>query len=421
MKKLFLHVLALLLINPIIIVSQWQTYNVAPSVRFFDVCVITPDLIWASGDTAKVYRTTNGGVSWQNLSSIPSTYHGLQITAVDQNRAWVNLGTKIFHTSNGGVTWTEQFYSPVTFINKIQFFNQNTGFIVADQADSVVGFFVTRNGGANWVRSANSPVLGTTSTMWMNDNGVNSLDSNFIWFVAKGMPQVYSRFYKLTGGLNNAWQYYHIGSSPGQYSYSAFKNSDTGLVTFPNGIFITTNSGVNWRVWDYTLFSGLTRELMIIPGTNWVLQTGHTLMQISFDFCNTWRPYISASNLNFCDSKDTNSIWVAASNGKLLKYNFNYIGIQQISSEVPAKFLLHQNYPNPFNPETNLEFDIPLPGEIKIIINDVTGREVFKLNEFKSAGKYIFKFNGNALTSGIYFYSIEFDGFRESKKMILVK
>lgn len=421
MKKLFLLVLALLLINPIIVVSQWQTYNVAPSGRFFDVCVVTPDLIWASGDTAKVYRTTNGGVSWQNLSSIPTTYPGLQITAVDQNRAWVNLGTKIFHTSNGGVNWTEQFYSPVTFINKIQFFNQNTGYLVADQADSVVGFFVTRNGGANWVRSANSPVLGTTSTMWMNDNGVNSLDSNFIWFVAKGMPQFYSRFYKLTGGLNNAWQYYNIGSSPGQYSYSAFKNSDTGLVTFPNGIFITTNSGVNWRVWDYTLFSGLTRELMIIPGTNWVLQTGHTLMQISFDFCNTWRPYISTSNLNFCDSKDTNSIWVAASNGKLLKYNFNYIGIHQISSEVPAKFLLHQNYPNPFNPETNIEFDMPLPGEIKIIINDVTGREVFKLNEFKSAGKYFFKFNGNALTSGIYFYSIEFDGFRESKKMILIK
>lgn len=421
MKKLFLLVLALLLINPIIVVSQWQTYNVAPSGRFFDVCVVTPDLIWASGDTAKVYRTTNGGVSWQNLSSIPSTYPGLQITAVDQNRAWVNLGTKIFHTSNGGVTWTEQFYSPVTFINKIQFFNQNTGYIVADQADSVVGFFVTRNGGANWVRSANSPVLGTTSTMWMNDNGVNSLDSNFIWFVAKGMPQVYSRFYKLTGGLNNAWQYYNIGSSPGQYSYSAFKNSDTGLVTSSGGISMTTNGGINWSIKNTVSFPEVQRDIMIVPGTNWVIQSGMGKVRLSYDLCSNWQYVTNVNVLSFCDSKDTNSIWVAASNGKLLKYNLNYIGIQQISSEVAAKFLLHQNYPNPFNPETNIEFDIPLPGEIKIIINDVTGREVFKLNEFKSAGKYIFKFNGNALTSGIYFYSIEFDGFRESKKMILIK
>ena len=420
MNRLSLFFLALLLVNPII-ESQWQTYNVAPSGRFFDVCVVTPDLIWASGDSAKVYRSTNGGMTWQNLSSIPSTYPGLQITAVNQSYAWVNFGTKIYHTTNGGVLWSEQFYSPVTFINKIQFFNQNTGYLVADQTDSVVGFFVTRNGGTNWDRSVNSPVLGNTSTMWINDNGVNSIDSNFIWFVAKGMPQVYSRFYKLSGGLNNTWQYYNIGNSPGQYSYSAFKNSNTGLVTYSGGISMTTNGGMNWSLINAASFPEVQRDIMIVPGTNWVIQTGMGKSRISYDLCSTWQPLRPYEFYSFCDSKDTNSIWVAGANGQLLKYNHLYIGINQISSEVPGKFVLYQNYPNPFNPETVIKFDVPKSGNISYKVYDVLGKIISSVNENRNAGTYEITFDGSNCASGIYYYSIETNGSRDIKKMVLLK
>lgn len=420
MKKLSLFIFALLLINSIL-VSQWQTYNVTTAIRFYDVCVVNPNLIWACGDSARVYRSTNAGTNWQLVNAGFPDSSLLQITATDGNRAWVHLGLRIFATTNGGILWIEQFYSPVTFINKIHFFNQNTGYMIADQQDSVVGFFVTRNGGANWVRSANSPVLGLTSVMWINDNGVNAIDSNFIWFVAKGTPAVYSRFYKLSGGLNNTWQYYNIGSSPGQCSYSSFKNSNTGLVTSSNGIFMTTNGGGNWQIRDNSSFPDITRELMIVPGTDWVVQTGLANVRISYDLCNSWQPRILYPNLNFCDSKDTNSIWIAASNGKLLKYNFAYIGINQLSTLVPGKFNLFQNFPNPFNPITKIKFDLPKSGNINFKVYDVLGKVIYSLNENRTAGTYEITFDGNGIASGVYYYSIEANGSKDVKKMVLLK
>lgn len=418
MKKL--SIFLMLFISPISI-TQWQTYNVTNNIRFYDVCVVTQNIIWASGDSARVYRSTNSGGNWQLVNAGLPNLSVFQITAIDANRSWVNLGMRVFATTNGGTSWSEQFYSPVTFINKIHFFNQNTGYLLADQQDSVVGFFITRNGGSNWIRSVNAPVLASTSNMWINDNGVNSLDSNFIWFISKGSPSVYSRYYKLTGGLNNSWQYYNIGSSPGQYSYSAFKNLNTGLVTFSNGISITTNGGVNWLVRDNTSFPDVTRELMIVPGTDWVIQTGIGNVRISYDLCNNWQPIRTYNSLNFCDSKDTNSIWLAGNRGELLKYNFGFIGINQLSNLVPEKFTLYQNYPNPFNPSTTIKFELPESGVITIRIDDITGREVYKLNEFKTPGTYNFNYTSDKLSSGIYFYSAEFSGKRIVKKMILLK
>ncbi|MBK9228821.1 MAG: T9SS type A sorting domain-containing protein [Ignavibacteria bacterium] len=72
---------------------------------------------------------------------------------------------------------------------------------------------------------------------------------------------------------------------------------------------------------------------------------------------------------------------------------------------------LHQNYPNPFNPVTNIEYDLPVDGNIELKIYDITGRLIKTLvNEFKTAGSYIVSFNASDLSSGVYFYSMNFDG-----------
>jgi hypothetical protein len=52
------------------------------------------------------------------------------------------------------------------------------------------------------------------------------------------------------------------------------------------------------------------------------------------------------------------------------------VGIKQISNEIPARYDLLPNYPNPFNPVTKIRFDLPKHSNTKILINDLTGREV---------------------------------------------
>jgi hypothetical protein len=98
------------------------------------------------------------------------------------------------------------------------------------------------------------------------------------------------------------------------------------------------------------------------------------------------------------------------------------IGVQNISTEVPAKYSLSQNYPNPFNPTTNIKFDIVKSGFVSLKIYDLSGREISNLvSEKLGVGSYKYSFDGAALSSGIYFYTLKTDGFTETKKMMLIK
>jgi photosystem II stability/assembly factor-like uncharacterized protein len=103
----------------------------------------------------------------------------------------------------------------------------------------------------------------------------------------------------------------------------------------------------------------------------------------------------------------------------------NYtVGIKQISAYVPNLYALYQNYPNPFNPVTKIKFDIPSIRQsvVTLKIFDVMGREVQTLvNESLQPGTYETTFDGSNLTSGVYFYQLTSDNYKETKKLLLLK
>ncbi len=85
-------------------------------------------------------------------------------------------------------------------------------------------------------------------------------------------------------------------------------------------------------------------------------------------------------------------------------------------------YKLNQNYPNPFNPVTKISFNLPVESKTLLIIYDLTGREVKRLvDESLSAGIHEVNFNGEFLSSGVYFYKLITPGFTQSKKMVLIK
>jgi hypothetical protein len=85
-------------------------------------------------------------------------------------------------------------------------------------------------------------------------------------------------------------------------------------------------------------------------------------------------------------------------------------------------FQLNQNYPNPFNPSTNIKYYLPGNKLVTLKVFDAMGREVETIvNEKQIAGTYEVVFDGSNLSSGVYFYKLESDGFSETKQMILIK
>jgi hypothetical protein len=109
-------------------------------------------------------------------------------------------------------------------------------------------------------------------------------------------------------------------------------------------------------------------------------------------------------------------------NSNTARLKFGVIGIEQISSEVPAKFSLGQNYPNPFNPATTIKFNVAKSDFITIRMYDILGREVQTLvNQQMQPGSYKVDFDASMLSSGVYFYRIESKYFTDVKKMMLIK
>jgi hypothetical protein len=416
MKKTFF----MFLILTVNIYTQWITVNAINSAKHFrDISVVNSDIMWALLDDTvnNIYRSTNGGINWQLVGS-QKVFSGF-ISAVSENHAWVsgiNSSYRIYNTVNGGVSWSEQVFLPNNYINFIKFFNSNTGFFISDPTNDTTGFFITRNGGVNWIRSPYSPLLYSSAFI---ENCANALDTNFIWLCAKINNSTY-KFYKLTGGLNNQWQSYDYGIS-GYFRKAAFKNALTGLVTDGSKLLITTNGGINWSIRNNQSFGGGARDIIHVPGTDWVIQNTTNKICVSYDFCLNWNDTLTYSQSIYGDAKSYNSAWLSGDSGKVLHLDYTQIGINQISSEIPADFKLYQNFPNPFNPETNIRFALPAQSDFRIQVFDILGREVYSVEDSKPAGEYVFKLDGSSLSSGIYFYRLDAGKFSDTKKLMIIK
>lgn len=80
------------------------------------------------------------------------------------------------------------------------------------------------------------------------------------------------------------------------------------------------------------------------------------------------------------------------------------------------------NYPNPFNPSTTISFLLSSDGPVTLRVFDVLGREVATLvNGYTRAGQHQVRFDGTALTSGVYFYKLDQVEGSTIRKMILTK
>jgi hypothetical protein len=119
------------------------------------------------------------------------------------------------------------------------------------------------------------------------------------------------------------------------------------------------------------------------------------------------------------DSTSGNDEWNFSPNFPIKVYN--PIGIINSGTSI-NNFKIYQNYPNPFNPITKIKYDVKDNITLKITVFDITGRIISILSDkFYNRGTYETEFNGNNLSSGIYFYKIEAGNYTESKAMVLIK
>ena len=103
-------------------------------------------------------------------------------------------------------------------------------------------------------------------------------------------------------------------------------------------------------------------------------------------------------------------------------------GLHVHSTEIPSAFSLSQNYPNPFNPSTSIEYALPEPSPVQLVVYDILGQQVRELasHSLQNAGFYRVEWDrlnrsGKGVGSAIYFYKLETPRLTHTRKMMLVK
>ena len=97
------------------------------------------------------------------------------------------------------------------------------------------------------------------------------------------------------------------------------------------------------------------------------------------------------------------------------------VGVEGVEG-IPTEYKLFQNYPNPFNPTTQIKYSVPRNSFVSLKVYSLIGQEVATIFEgVRQTGNYTALFNGNSLSSGVYFYQLKGNNFIESKKFVLLK
>ena len=69
-----------------------------------------------------------------------------------------------------------------------------------------------------------------------------------------------------------------------------------------------------------------------------------------------------------------------------------------------TQYALHPNTPNPFNPSTTINYDLPEPSHVSLVIYDVLGRKVAEVvNGVQEAGFKSVVWDASGVASGVYF------------------
>ncbi|MCX6157435.1 MAG: T9SS type A sorting domain-containing protein [Ignavibacteriae bacterium] len=324
-----------------------------------------------------------------------------------------------FYFSSNGINWSGAGME-YREINALATNGNNVYAGVYNSFPNYGGFYLSTNNGMNW-----------TKTAFNNSYTVAPIEviGNYIYVGAYNSSNIPGLYFSTNNGYN--WTQTSLNNCYVR-GIKVIGNNIFAVVYYTNntgGVYRSTNNGINWAA---TSLIGDVNTIEvggnnIFAETTYNLSSGTGGFYYSTNYGTSWVRNNPNFNSNIYLNKilfANDFIFIGSSSGLDLwrRPLSEIIGIQNISSEIPLKYSLSQNYPNPFNPTTNLKFDVPRAGDVKIVVYDLMGREVQTLvNESLKPGTYEISFDGSLLNSGVYFYMITAGNYSESKRMLLIK
>jgi photosystem II stability/assembly factor-like uncharacterized protein len=413
-----------------------------------------------SGCDGGLFRSTNWGANWTDLSTGMSTMQFYRIGGTPQNANYIIGGTQDNGTNlMNGTTW----YHVLGADGMEAAVDPTTQSVVYACIQSG-GLRRSTNGGNNFT-SIVSNITG--SGYWVTPYLIDPLNNQTLY-------AGYQDIWKSTNRGTNWTQLSTFGGT--SFRSLAVCNSNPSYIyaSTTTTVYRTTDGGGNWTNISSGL-PGYTITYIAVHPTNanrvWLTFSGYNSgykVYYTSDGGSSWNnisgtlPNLPANCITYLDP---DRLFVGMDVGAYYRDNYTggwtpfmvnlpnvivkefevhlpsnkiraatygrglwetvippIVGISGNNGNIPDKFLLYQNYPNPFNQSSIINFQSTVKGKVQLIIYDILGKEVqILVNEQLNPGVYKVRFDGSGLPSGFYFYKIQINEFIDVKKMVMIK
>ncbi|MCD4697346.1 MAG: T9SS type A sorting domain-containing protein [Bacteroidales bacterium] len=331
--------------------KNWDLKYEHPDVSFYDMHFLSPDTSWVSCSAGKLLQTTNGGNSWNYITT---PYYGIYlcINVVDANRIRLLMYNQFIWTDNGGEDWHSEYFSGMNFFD-MYFTDENNGWIVGNYG----AIFKTVDGGKNW------------------------------------SPQQFP----LSKRLNAVH----------------FINSQKGIIVGEEGLILRTiNGGETWTS-EYSGVSNWLHDVFLTSENSaWVAGSSKILYSndggVVWDD-QTFDDYCSLQKISFVNK---NVGWMAGIFGIII--STSTAGINAVDELERQQVQYISCYPNPFKNEMTIKIEFETEGDVFIELYDIAGKYLGVIDNLQlSDGNNIIKWNGEIdrmkLNAGIYFLRLVTD------------
>jgi photosystem II stability/assembly factor-like uncharacterized protein len=366
--------------------TSWTASNLGLTDTVVCALAVHETSLFAGTYGGSIFRSTNGGVSWAEVkNSLPSSAgmgdlrFGVSAFAADSADLFAGTSSGVFFSTDDGQHWTATDTGMATAT--VRALGLNGHKLFAGTSD---GVFLTTNSGRNW--TAVNANLSNKDVHAISVSGT-SLFAGCITHHMKEAPSG-GVFLSMNNGGN--WSEANNGLSVSclRHVFAFAVDGANFFAGTSGGVFLTTNSGESWT----NVNNGLPN-----PGSCLYI------LALAVDGVNLFAGTLS------------DGVWRRPLSEMVTS-------VSPEGRELPDEYGLSPNYPNPFNPSTTIKYELPKSSVVRVSLFDMLGREIAVLvDETRNAGTYEVQFEGEGLSSGVYFYQLRAGDFVSTKRMSLVK
>ena len=225
--------------------------NIAGKIRACTISTTDTDVMWVGSDGSGIWKSLDGGISWSRIDTFPAnlSVSDIIINPLDANIMYAgtgngfdltanNRGEGIFKSTDGGVSWDQLSSTSSSdwyFVNSLSINTDGTILLAASNS----GIFRSENGGDTWTRILDAKVYDLQFDPNSTSKAVAAESAGLIWYTTDG-----GESWTAGQGIPETSGRIELDYSPSVSGVVwASVNIDNGAV------YTSVDGGVNYELW----------------------------------------------------------------------------------------------------------------------------------------------------------------------------